>query len=79
MISEYEAAQAHFEESKGNRHNTTGLAPRQLRISMVFYVFSRMEQRDERYHHPVHRETELGRQKTQKKRHHQAGCPRLVY
>ena len=72
MISEHVAAQAHFEESKGNRHNTTGLA---LPTTSHFDVFSRMEQRDERYmssQHPyaaaseVPRETELGDKKTKK-------------
>ena len=71
MISEHVAAQAHFEESKGNRHNTsTGLA---LPTTSHFDVFiSRMEQRDERHIHghpyaasEVHRETELGTKDTE--------------
>ena len=85
MISEHVAAQAHFEESKGNRHNTsTGLA---LPTTSHFDVFiSRMEQRDERH---IERSGKRGPpvklnwvQKTQKKRHHQQarlGFPFFLY
>ena len=70
MISEHVAAQAHFEESKGYRHNTTELTG--LALDLAFpRIQSDGATRRTIYHptHPyaaaseVHRETELGRTK----------------